>query len=172
MGVPTAEVGYTPAMPRREDHEVHKDMWWHWTQKHSRLNTVRDSLHGRLLGRGLWPLYSPDLTPCDLFMEKSKRWSVQNTSHTLYEHRNNIRSEISTISGQELQREDNDFRSHREGIGQEGNIFIICCSTWEFLLYFLTAIITVNLFIHSFADCYTSRDSAYDVTLAEGWPGF
>jgi len=30
MGVPTSEVGYTPAMPRREEHEVHKDMWWHW----------------------------------------------------------------------------------------------------------------------------------------------
>jgi len=24
MGVPTSEVGYTPAMPRREEHEVHK----------------------------------------------------------------------------------------------------------------------------------------------------
>jgi hypothetical protein len=24
MGVPTSEVGYNPAMPRREDHEVHK----------------------------------------------------------------------------------------------------------------------------------------------------
>jgi len=24
MGVPYSEVGYTPAMPRREDHEVHK----------------------------------------------------------------------------------------------------------------------------------------------------
>jgi len=33
MGVPTSEVGYTPAMLRREDHEVHRDMWWHWTQK-------------------------------------------------------------------------------------------------------------------------------------------
>jgi len=30
MGVPTSEVGYTPAMPRREDQEVHKDMWWYW----------------------------------------------------------------------------------------------------------------------------------------------
>jgi hypothetical protein len=29
VGVPTSEVGYTTAMPRREDHEVHKDMWWH-----------------------------------------------------------------------------------------------------------------------------------------------
>jgi len=29
MGVPTSEVGYTSAMPRREDHEVHKDMWGH-----------------------------------------------------------------------------------------------------------------------------------------------
>jgi len=27
MGVLTSEVGYAPAMPRREDHEVHKDMW-------------------------------------------------------------------------------------------------------------------------------------------------
>ena len=33
MGVPTSEVGYTAAMPRREDHEVHKDMWWHWEKK-------------------------------------------------------------------------------------------------------------------------------------------
>jgi len=24
MGVPTSEVGYTPAIPRREDHEVQK----------------------------------------------------------------------------------------------------------------------------------------------------
>jgi len=33
MGVPTSEVGYTPAMPRREDHEVHKDMWWQWGKR-------------------------------------------------------------------------------------------------------------------------------------------
>jgi len=35
MGVSTSEVGYTPAMPRREDHEVHKDMWWHWAKKNT-----------------------------------------------------------------------------------------------------------------------------------------
>jgi len=28
MGVPASEVGYIPAVPKREDHEVHKDMWW------------------------------------------------------------------------------------------------------------------------------------------------
>jgi len=33
MGVPTSEVGYTAAMPRREDHEVHTHTWWHWTKK-------------------------------------------------------------------------------------------------------------------------------------------
>jgi len=33
MGVPTSEVGYISAMPRREDHEVHKDMWGHWIKK-------------------------------------------------------------------------------------------------------------------------------------------
>jgi ABC-type arginine/histidine transport system permease subunit len=33
MGVPTSEVGYTTAMPGREEHEVHKNMWWHWIKK-------------------------------------------------------------------------------------------------------------------------------------------
>jgi len=33
MEGPTSEVGYTAAMPRREDHEVHKDMWGHWTKE-------------------------------------------------------------------------------------------------------------------------------------------
>ena len=33
MGVPTSEVDYTSAMHRREDHEVHKDMWGHWKKK-------------------------------------------------------------------------------------------------------------------------------------------
>ena len=32
-GVPTSEVGYTPAMPRREDHSVHYDTRWHWGEK-------------------------------------------------------------------------------------------------------------------------------------------
>jgi hypothetical protein len=41
MGVPASEVGYTAAMPRREDHEVHKDMRWHWDKK----KTINDS-HG------------------------------------------------------------------------------------------------------------------------------
>jgi len=33
MGVPTSVVGYTSAMPRREDHKVHQDMWGHWGEK-------------------------------------------------------------------------------------------------------------------------------------------
>jgi len=33
MGVPSSEVGWSAAMPRTEVHEVHKDMWWHWTKK-------------------------------------------------------------------------------------------------------------------------------------------
>jgi len=27
MGIPTSEVGYASAMPRREDHDIHKDIW-------------------------------------------------------------------------------------------------------------------------------------------------
>ena len=30
MGAPTSEVGYTIATTRRENHEVHKNRWWHW----------------------------------------------------------------------------------------------------------------------------------------------
>jgi len=33
MGVQNSEVGYTTAMLRREDHEVHKDIGWQWTKK-------------------------------------------------------------------------------------------------------------------------------------------
>jgi len=33
MGVPTSEVGYTIATTTRENHEVHKNMWWHWERK-------------------------------------------------------------------------------------------------------------------------------------------
>jgi hypothetical protein len=33
MCVPTSEVGYTTAMPRRENHEVNKDMWWERKKK-------------------------------------------------------------------------------------------------------------------------------------------
>jgi len=40
MGVPTSEVGYTSAMPRREDHEVHKDMWVHWGRSKSEGKSV------------------------------------------------------------------------------------------------------------------------------------
>jgi len=41
MGVPTSEVGYTAAMPRREDHEVHEDMWWHWTKKKKKKKKIK-----------------------------------------------------------------------------------------------------------------------------------
>ena len=33
MGVPTSEVGYTSAMPRREDHEVRKGHVGHWIKE-------------------------------------------------------------------------------------------------------------------------------------------
>jgi len=35
MGVPNSEVGYTSAMPRREDHEVRKGHDGHWIKKKS-----------------------------------------------------------------------------------------------------------------------------------------
>jgi len=44
VGVPTSEVGYTVAMPRREDQEVHKDMWRHWTPPPKKIK--KTSFHG------------------------------------------------------------------------------------------------------------------------------
>ena len=42
MGVPISEVGYTPSMPRREDHEVHKGhvVALEERQKHFLFNSV------------------------------------------------------------------------------------------------------------------------------------
>ena len=40
MGFPTSEISYTPAMPKREDHEVHKEMWGHWGKKKSNRQVV------------------------------------------------------------------------------------------------------------------------------------
>jgi hypothetical protein len=42
MGVPISEVGYTPAMPRREDHEVHKGYVVALDQKKKVPKTERD----------------------------------------------------------------------------------------------------------------------------------
>jgi DNA-binding sugar fermentation-stimulating protein len=46
---------------------------------------------------------------------------------------------------------------------QEGQVFVICFSTGDFL----KVIITANLFVASFTDCSTSRGSAHYVMLAE-----
>jgi hypothetical protein len=59
--------------------------------------------------------------------------------HTLEKLRNNTCYEISTISREELQRFNNNaFHGYTEG-----KSFHICCSSGEFLLQFLRAIINV-----------------------------
>jgi len=48
MGVPTSEVGYTSAMPRREDHEVPKDMWGiGFKKKHLTVTKYKEMTAGR-----------------------------------------------------------------------------------------------------------------------------
>jgi len=44
MGVPTSEVGYNSAMPRREDHEVRKGHVGHWIKKKTALNESRQDV--------------------------------------------------------------------------------------------------------------------------------
>jgi len=47
MGVPTSEVGYTYSMPRREDHEVHMDMWGALGERKKKreINTIVFMIH-------------------------------------------------------------------------------------------------------------------------------
>jgi len=46
MGDPTSEVGYTPAMTRREDHEVHKGHVVALEQKKKNLNIHNKIMYG------------------------------------------------------------------------------------------------------------------------------
>jgi len=41
MGAATSEVGYTAAMPRREDHEVQKYMWWHLIKNNNKIKKIK-----------------------------------------------------------------------------------------------------------------------------------
>jgi hypothetical protein len=56
MGVPTSEVGYTPAMPRTEDHEVHKRTCGDIGKKKRCLNNWADGQISRNILCDLYPL--------------------------------------------------------------------------------------------------------------------
>ena len=78
MGVPTSEVGYISAMPRREDHEVHNNLWGIGEKKNPRVMKYHSPTgrrnHGRPLkrllvtwdrngstsGPTLWQIYDDD----------------------------------------------------------------------------------------------------------------
>jgi hypothetical protein len=42
MGALNSEVGYTSAKTRRGNHEVYRDMWWHWNKKNYSVSKVKD----------------------------------------------------------------------------------------------------------------------------------
>ena len=116
---------------------------------HSRLKTVRESLHGPLIRRGLWPLHSPDFIRCDFYRGEVQKITI---AGILEEIRNYIRREISTISGQEFQRLNTCSAGVLPAFSREGNVFSFCCSTGGFLLDFLKVIVTANIFL-AFTDC-------------------
>jgi len=51
MGVPTWEVGYTSAIPRREDHEVRQGHVGHWIKKKNKKNLPVSYSKGILTNR-------------------------------------------------------------------------------------------------------------------------
>jgi hypothetical protein len=71
---------------------------------HVSLEALREVFDYGVISRGLWPPRFPDLTPCDFYLWEILKDKVYKTNpHTLEGVRNNIRREISTISGEELQ---------------------------------------------------------------------
>jgi hypothetical protein len=71
---------------------------------HVSLEALREVSDYGVISRGLWRPRFPDLTPCDFYLWDILKVKVYKTNpHTLEGLRNNISSEISTISGEELQ---------------------------------------------------------------------
>jgi hypothetical protein len=90
---------------------------------HVDLEALLEVFDDHVISRGLWPPHSPDLTPCDFYLWGSLKDRVYKTNtHTLEELGHNIHREISTISGEELQRV-NMFRRYTECIRSGGQHF-------------------------------------------------
>ena len=130
-------------------------------------NRTRELPWPRTYARSLAPTF-PWFNILWLFVAGLKDKASRTNLYTLQELRNNIRRKISIICGQILTAPITCPSGIPSGFGQKGNIFRTCCSAGEFFfLDFLNSIITANLFLAAFTDCYTSRDSASDVTLEE-----
>jgi hypothetical protein len=89
---------------------------------HVSLEALQEVFEDHVISCGLWPPRSSDLTPCDFYLWGSLKDKVCKTNpHTVEELRNNIRREISTVSGEELQRVNNNlFRKCTECIWSGG----------------------------------------------------
>jgi len=80
---------------------IHREGLLSLTAKfHALFKTLRETLDDRVIRRGLWPLYSTDLTPCKSHFWGSLRAEVYKTNpRTLEELKKNIHQESLTISG-------------------------------------------------------------------------
>jgi len=73
MGVPTSEVGYTSAMPRREDHEVRKGHVGHWIKKDLNKKEVYN-LTENVIQKLIMAMFSNPFcitVPCQLLLNRS-----------------------------------------------------------------------------------------------------
>jgi hypothetical protein len=102
-------------------------------------------------------------------VSRLKEEEYKTNPHALEELSNNIRSDISAISGEELRRVNNFLRSFTECIRSGKPDFNTYCSTGGFLLDFLKVIITVNLLLASLTDI--SPEILHMTTLEERWSG-
>jgi hypothetical protein len=92
---------------------------------HVSLEALWEVFGDHVISHGLWPPCSSDLTSCDFYLCESSRDNMYKTNpHTLDALRNNNHHEISAISGEELQRVNNNvFRRYTECIQSGGQNF-------------------------------------------------
>jgi len=69
MGVPTSEVGYTSAMPRREDHEVRKGHVGHWIKKKTCIVTFQSAIYWDATPNNLEHLFAALRGDCYLYLQ-------------------------------------------------------------------------------------------------------
>jgi len=114
MGVPTSDISYTPAMPRREDHEVHKDMWWQWIY-----------------------IYISIATTCPLYIYKTWKYVLPNVQLFTCIYFNGLTTEHMMIHVQQYLVERKEYHVERKEYGSHASITglqIAVCSFVEELL--------------------------------------
>jgi hypothetical protein len=113
-------------------HLTEEEQLYMWLQQDSATShTTDDSLVAleevfgdKIISHGLWPAYSPDLTPCDFYLRSDLKDGVYVMNpYTEEELKENLEREILEVSLEELQVNSNLFKQYRECVHVQGHHF-------------------------------------------------